>query len=118
TFKVTLTRKAKAVELKMTGSAASAKEARAFVEGVETLKKQASDGLKKIPEEFKGKIKAKTIDGMQTALKNVKVEAKDALLPGSATISYEAIRAVGEFLPLLYIGRGFKEAPPPAIKNG
>jgi hypothetical protein len=116
TFKGTLIRKANVVELKMTGSAASAKEARDFVESVETIKKMAIEGLKKMPTEIKAqgkevKITKKTIETLQTALKGIKVEAKDALLSGEATISRQAIRAAGELIPLWFFPS--PKQPPP-----
>jgi hypothetical protein len=110
-FNVTVTRTAKGASVNFTGAAATAGEAKAFVESVNTLKQQAAEGLKKLPPIIK--LSAKSVDAMQTALKSIKVEAQDALLTGSATIPDEAIRATGEIMKLAFVAQGFEGAKPP-----
>jgi hypothetical protein len=122
TFKLTLTRKAKSVDLRFTGSAATAKEAKAFVDSVETLVKQGIQGLKNLPPGIK--IKAKSVDAMQAALKTIKLTATDALLSGRATLSHAAINGMAELLPSIFFRESGKEPlpsrdlPPPPIKKG
>src|SRR5262249_405194 len=92
-FHVKVTHNPKGMKIDFTGSAANAKEAKAFADSVQTLKQQAIDGLNKLPEFLKNKIDQKTIASLQTSLKSIKVEAKDALLTGRATISTAAAKA-------------------------
>jgi hypothetical protein len=102
-FNVTMTRTAKGLRVRLTGSAENAREAKTFVDSVTRLKEMAVEGLKKLPEGFK--LKQKTIDAVLAALKSVKLEAKDALLTGSATLSNEALKGGYEimFLGLLFL---------------
>jgi hypothetical protein len=110
-FNVTLTRSTKGASVSFTGAAATAGEAKAFVESVNTLKQQAAEGLKKLPPVIK--LSAKAVDAMQTALKSIKVEARDALLTGSATIPDEAIRAAGQVMNLALVPRKLEGPRPP-----
>jgi hypothetical protein len=104
-FHVKMTRNAKGTKIGFTGSAANAKDAKAFVDSVQTLKQQAIEGLDKLPEFAKSKIDKKTIKALQAALKSIKVESRDALLTGSATISYAAAKAGMEMIPWLFLTR-------------
>jgi hypothetical protein len=101
-FKVTLTRKTKGLDLRFSGSAATAKEAKAFVDSVEALIKEGIQGLKKLPPGLK--IKPKSVEAMQAALKTIKLTATDALLSGRATLSHAALNGMAELLPAFFIG--------------
>jgi hypothetical protein len=91
-FNFRLTRTERGFQLRFTGGAASGKEARAFVDSVDTLKREGIEGLKKLPAQMK--VKAATVETLQAALKGVKVEARDALLTGDAALSNAAVKAL------------------------
>jgi hypothetical protein len=101
-FNVTMTRNAKGMKVRVTGSAANAKEAKAFVDSVHKLKQQGIDGLNKLPEMVK--IEKKTIESMKAALKSIRMEAQDALLTGGVTISNETAKAGVEMMKWLFMG--------------
>src|SRR5262249_44327366 len=95
-FNVAVTRSPKGASVTFAGGAATAGEAKAFVESVNPLKQQALKGLKMLPPAVK--LSPKSVDALQTALKSIRVEAQDALLSGSATIPDEAIRVAGQIM--------------------
>src|SRR5262249_21249974 len=105
---ITLTRKAPGLRIRFTGSAENAKEAKAFADSVLELKRQGLEGLKKAPD-F---LKPKTVEAFRGALKSIKMEARDALLTGSASISNEATRAMIETVPLLFLASSDKRPRP------
>jgi hypothetical protein len=114
-FNVILTRKAKGLDVRFTGGAASAKEAKGFVDGVERAKQLALEGLKNLPPFLK--IKPKTIDAIRAAVKGARVEAKDALLTGRVFLSNEAARATGYLIVGAFLGfSGSAERVAPAPK--
>jgi hypothetical protein len=111
-FNVVLTRNAKGVRIRFTGGAASAKEAKGFVDGVNAGKRLALDGLKQLPPFLK--IKPKAMEAMRGVVKGVRVEAKDALLSGGAFVPNEAVRAGCDLMTMAFFPvTSAKSAPGP-----
>jgi hypothetical protein len=105
---IILTRQATGVRVRFTGSAENAKDAKAFADSVLELKRQGLEGLKKAPDV----LKPKAVEAFKTALKSIKMEARDTLLTGSATISNEAVKATTETVPLLFLRSSSKRPRP------
>jgi hypothetical protein len=108
-FNVTLRRNAKGVRIDFTGSASNAKEAKAFVDSAQQLKQQGLEGLKKVNEFVK--VDAKIIASLQTALKSIKMENRDALLTGGAAISNDAVKATMEMMRYVLVEGGPRPRP-------
>jgi hypothetical protein len=100
-FNVVLTRNAKGVRIRFTGGAASAKEAKGFVDGVNAGKQLALDGLRQLPQFLK--IKPKAIEDMRGVVKGVRVEAKDALLSGGAFVPNGAVLAGFDMMTMAFL---------------
>jgi hypothetical protein len=115
---ITLTRKPKTVRILFKGSAENAKEAKAFADSVMELKRKGLEGLKKLSEmklpEF---IRPEMIKSLTAALKTGKMEASDALLTGSITLSNEAAQAVVEMVPALFFAHDVAKEPRPVEKK-
>jgi hypothetical protein len=109
-FNLSATIKSKTLTIRFTGAAATANEAKDFVAGVERLKQLASDGLKTLPI----KLKPKAIDALQPSLTGIKVEAKDALLSGSASMSRESLNALTDLMQAALTYYLNDEQPKPA----
>jgi hypothetical protein len=99
----------KGLRIRFTGSAANAREAREIIDGVDQLKQKAMEGLKKLPKAIK--LKPKTVDALRAALKSVKLEARDALLTGSATVSNEALQGSLAMMTLFLFWGGDEPQP-------
>jgi hypothetical protein len=125
-FTIVALRNVKGLQIRFTGGAANAGEAKGFVDGVAAVKQMALDGLKKLaaggvtslPAGFI-KLKPKTVEALRGEVESIQLESRDALLTGEAFISNEAAKAAFDLVAMSFfrVARAVEQPKPEKIKR-